>query len=70
MAEGSHATARNKLLATMMQKFGTETDGKILKGSWEVDVKNVELLLNTIHAEQATTAVTAPALVKPANARP
>ncbi|HVT79736.1 MAG TPA: hypothetical protein VHM90_03690 [Phycisphaerae bacterium] len=68
MAADEHASARNKLLSNMMQKFGTETDGKIVKGRWELDVNNVDLLLNTIHGEQA--AVTAPALVKPANGRP
>ncbi len=70
-ASDEHATARNRLLATMMQNFSTQSDGSMVKGAWMLDVDQVGLWLNTLRpADQSAATVAAPAPLTPASARP
>jgi hypothetical protein len=63
-AAAEHATARNRLFASMLQSFSTEVAGKTVKGAWPLELDRVELLLATLQPEPVK-AVTAPAKQNP-----
>jgi hypothetical protein len=65
-ASDEHATARDRLMGAVMQNLTTETDGKLLKGNWILDLDRIDALVNTIRSEPGPTA----APRAPANATP